>query len=235
MTKIAVPRYVGQVWYESLAEIVEDFTTGENSFVNAYNGRRENRLSTYIGGVILYNTCYRDILRAGGAEALYPVLFKEAPALRAEKSALWSLEQALDGQGPIAKYDIQCLSIHDSFTVHGRVYDGLADVEKNIELYMRDRRDAYVNRFFQYTPGDVHILCNYAPYPIFDSSDFYEDRTYNNYFFKAIPFNTKDLDIIDKIPFGTNFSKAHEKLPCVDELSLLYYPSEGVTMLLVTP
>ena len=234
MDPIAVKRYIGQVWYDSLAEVVEDFTTGDNAYVNAYSGKRENRLEVYIGSVILYNVRYRDILRAGGAEALYPVLFREAPMLRQETKALRSLERSLDERLPLGNYDIQCLSVDDSFTVHGRVYDGLTDVKAHIEWYMRRNRDPYRANRYHHLPGDVHVLCNYEPYPIFDSSDLGDDRDYCNYFFNNRPYADADFGRISGMPAGGNFDKALESLTCVDELSLLYYPGDGNTMLLVT-
>ena len=60
-------------------------------------------------------------------------------------------------------------------------------------------------------PSDVQILCDYMPYPVFDSSDWGDNRDYCNY------------------------CTAYERLTCVDELSLLYCDGDSASMLLVTP
>lgn len=232
MTRIAVYKHLGQVWYDSLAEVVTDLTTGHNTYVR--NGETENRLRYYLGNIVLFNVRYRDIFRAGGAETLYPALFKEAPALQKEKSALKSLEDALDRRGRLGDYDIQCISVNDSFCVHGRVFDGLNDVRKNVELYMRRRREPSESKHYQHRLGDVHVLCYYEPFPIFDSSDWGEDRTYCNFFFKNWRFGVSDFRRIDEIPDDGNLNKANERLPFVNEMPLLYYPGDGDSMLLVT-
>ena len=232
--RISVYRHIGKVWYDSLEEIVEEFTTGDNVYVNVYNGRKENRLGAYIGGVVAYNVRYRDLLRKEGYDALLSVLFKEAPALRGEACAIGCLESDLERRGPLGDYDIQCLSVNDSFTVHGRVYDGLDDVCENTEWYLRRRGEPFPAGGHHHRPGDVHVLCNYEPYPIFDSSDWGDDRTYRNYFFKNGQFKPADFTKISDIGDDGNFCKAHERLRCVDAIPLLYYPGDRNTMLLVT-
>ena len=235
MTRVAVYRYIGKVWYDSLAEVVEDFTTGQNVYTNVFNGKLENRLDGYIGNVVLYNVRYRDIYRAGGADALYPVLFKEAPALRQEKNALHSLEKSLDYQGKLGNYNIQCLSVDDSFCVHGHVFHGLADVRKSVNIYMRQGREPFGAKGCHPLPDNLHVLCNYMPYPIFDSSDWGDNREYCNYFFTKDCFSSSKIARIQAIPARSNFCKAHEQLTCVNELPLLYCDGDKTSMLLVTP
>ena len=234
MSRIAVYRSAGRVWYDSLAEVVEDFTTGDNVYTNVFNGRQENRLGGHIGDVVLYNVRYRDICRAGGADALYMVLFREAPALKEEKSALRDLERALDRWGKPGNYDIQCLSVDDSFSVHGHVFNGLDDVRSNVEWFMHRGRPFRAKNDHP-LPSDVRILCDYMPYPVFDSSDWGDNRDYCNYFFKAGRFDASEMDWVSGMPITDNYSKAHERLTCVDELSLLYCDGDSDSMLLVTP
>ena len=231
MRRIAVYRHAGKVWYDSFAEIVEDFCHGKDAIANVRDGRKENRLWAYIGGIALYNVCYRTILRNEGVNALLSVLFKEAPAFQLEDKAIECLKSAVKCRGTFGDYDIQCLSTDDSFCAHGRTFNGLDDVRENIEWYMRRRKEPKMSHRHQPHLYDVHILCNYEPYPIFDSSDWGEDRTYCNFFFKRIGFTSDDFRIIADIPDEGNFKKTHEHLACVNEMPLLYYPGDGNTML----
>lgn len=220
MTSIAVNSLIGQVWYDNFSDIVEDLST---------------HLRAYLGDIVLFNVRYRDILREKGRDGLFATLFAEAPAHREDAKAIRSLEGALDRSGPLADYDIQRLSIRDSFEVLGQKYSGLDDVRGRIDWFMRDGGYPRPSRRLQSSFDPIQILCNYEPYPIFDSSDWCDDRIYSNYFFRKRPFSAADFQDIAEIKVGSNFCKAHEDLSHVEKRPLLYYQGDGKTMLLVTP
>ena len=219
MTKIAVNRLIGQVWYDRFSDIVEDLSTD---------------LWAYIGDIVLCNVRYRDILREKRRECLLATLFEEAPAFREDAEAIRHLEGALDRWGPLADYDIQCLSVRDSFDVFGQTYQGLDDVKGRIDWFMRGEGDARPSRRRESRSDPVQILDNYEPYPIFDSSDWGDDRDYSNFFFQKRPFSTADFREIAGIDAKSNFCKAHDNLLHLEERPVLYYQGDGNTMLLVT-
>lgn len=220
MTHIAVNRPIGQVWYHRFSDIVEDLST---------------HLWAYIGDIVLFNVRYRDILREKGRDGLLAALFAEAPAFRADAKAIDRLNGALDRWGPLADYDIQCLSVRDTFRVLGQTFQGLDDVRGRIDWFKWDDSEPRPSKSRQSRADSLQILCNYEPYPIFDSSDWGDDRIYSNFFFQNRPFSAADFREVDGIDAKTNFCKAHDDLPHVEERPLLYYPGDGPTMLLVSP
>ena len=44
MNQIAVDRYIGPVWYDSFADVVADFTSGEHVLKNVFTGESYNEL-----------------------------------------------------------------------------------------------------------------------------------------------------------------------------------------------
>ena len=233
MNRIAVDRYIGPVWYDSFAEVVADFTSGEHVRKNVFTGEDYNELDVFIDDVVLFNVCYRDYLRARGIDVLIELLFKQAPAFRSEAAAIKALRERVEKWGQLADYDIQCLSTDDSFTILGHRFDGLDDVRRSVEKYHRQERYDFDAKKFDKLDG-IHVLCDYEPYPIFDSSDFGDDREYRNYFFLQRPFIGEDIVHIDKMPTYGNNSKVSEHLDYISEMPLLYYKGDGPSMLLVT-
>lgn len=233
MNRIAVDRYIGPVWYDTFADVVEDFTSGEHVKKNVFTGEYFNELDVFIDHVVLFNVCYRDYLRLHGIEALIDLLCNQAPSLRKETEAIKALREKVEEWGPLADYDIQCLSIEDSFTVLGHYFYGLADVLRSVEKYHRHKRNDFdAGKFVK--RDDIHILCDYEPYPIFDISDAGDDREYRNFFFLSRPFTSDDISHIDMLPTKGDNCKVSEQMNYVSEMPLLYYRGDGPSMLLVT-
>ena len=228
MQPIAIYHHPDRIWYPDFATILDDFTDGDET-------NTDNSLWAYIGHIVLYNVRYRDILRAEGIDGILKTLFAEAPAFRYQTNAIQYLCSSVDRHGRLADYDIQCLSIGDAFQVHGREFNGLDEVKGKVDWYLRDGGEPRAARPQGFRFNPLHILCNYEPYPIFDSSDWGDDRTYCNYFFLNRQFQPSDFKEITGIKPDGNSCKAHERLPHTGECPLLYYPGDGKTMLLVTP
>lgn len=220
MTNIAVNRPIGQVWYDRFSDIVEDLST---------------HLWAYIGDIVLFNVRYRDILREKGRGGLFATLCVEAPPFRRDTEAIRHLEGALDRWGQLADYDIQCLSVQDTFCVLGQTFQGLDDVTRKTDWFLWGDREPRPSKRRQPRFDSAQILCNYEPYPIFDSSDWGDDRIYSNFFFQKRPFSAADFREIAGVEAKSNFCKAHDNLPHVEDRPLLYYSGDGPTMLLVTP
>lgn len=229
MARIAVNKLFGPVWYDSFADVVTDLTAYET-----FGGKIYNQLPTFIDDIVLFNVCYRDILRKEGLDKLLTVLFEEAPTFKNESEAIEELRKKVEEWGPLGNYDIQCLSVKDSFTVFGHRFNGLNSVWQSVEVFQRDERYMFKRDKFVSIPG-IHVLCNYEPYPQFDSSDADDDREYCNYFFLQRPFSDADCALIEAIPNPGNNEKYSDSLENVDEMPMLYYGGTGEAMILVTP
>ena len=228
MPPIAIYHHPDRIWYPDFAAIVKDFTNGDETCT-------ENGLWAYIGNIVLYNVRYRDILRQKGVDGILETLFAEAPAFRHQTNVIQYLCSSVDRHGRLADYDIQCLSVQDTFRVHGREFHGLDEVKGKVDWYLRNGGEPQAVRPQGFRFDPLRILCNYEPYPIFDSSDWSDGRTFCNYFFLMRQFHLPDFKQIGSMWNDWNFCKAHERLPRVGECPLLYYPGDGESMLLVTP
>lgn len=230
MNKIAVYTYSGKVWYDNLAEVVEEFTTGDNVYKNAYNGETENRLYPYLEGVVCYNVCYRDALRSKTADEFIDQLICEAPALQKEVNSVNKLRAFIDRWKPNDNYDIQCLSVKDPFMVLGHQFANFMDMRQSVEKCVRDDGRSY-DRDDPVRLDDIHILCNYKPYPTFGGDS--AGDSYDNFFFKKTPFSESEIKEVLEIEGRFNYLKAHEHLENVDNMPLLYRNNYSEAILLV--
>ncbi len=222
MAKICFPHYKkGE--FASLAECV-DFLKHKTHFVYSY----------VLCEIVQYNICYRNYLRRQGIDELIVHLIDEAPQLREEKLLLnrlreWAAEEKL------ADYDIQCYNIKDKISILGHTFNGLKDIRRHIEL---SGRSGY-GSLHCWSPAekesydDVHIGHFYENYPVFDSSDLCDDRTYQNYIFRSTPITEEDMKSAFKTFHGFNFCMVHEEIP-QEMLPILYYRGDGKYMLLAT-
>ena len=222
MAKICFPHYK-KGDFASLADALK-FLSRETYSISRYA----------LCEIVQYNTCYRNHLRRHGVEDLIVRLTEEAPQLKEEKVLLhrlreWAAEEKL------ADYDIQCYNIKDKVTILGHSFNGLKDIREHVELYGRDGYDG----LHCWSPTevepyeDVHVGHFYESYPIFDSSDLCDDRTYQNYIFRAAPITEADMKEALRISHGINFSMVHETIS-EENLPILYYKGDGKYMLLAT-
>lgn len=185
--------------------------------------------------IVQYNVCYRDYLRTYGMESLIEHLIEEAPDLGNETAALKHLRDWWARKGQLADYDIQCYHINDRITVLGRNFDGLEDIFRHRAIIGKN----FFSGFECFTPNeineypDVHIGELYDNYPIFDSYDAGDDRTYQNYIFRTKPITKDDMAGAFKTSCRCNFCMVHEDIP-VHRLPILYYNGDGEYMLLAT-
>ncbi len=222
MAKICFPHYKRGV-FASLADALQFFNC-ESNYISRYALRE----------IVQYNTCYRNHLRLHGVENLILRLIDEAPKLKKETVLLqhlreWATEEKL------ADYDIQCYNIADEITILGHTFNGLTDVKEHIELRCREEYDglhcwspAEVDNY-----DDVHIGHFYENYPVFDSYDLCDDRTYQNYIFRRKPITESDMREAFQTYHRADFCMVHENIPD-ENLPVLYYCGEGEYMLLAT-
>jgi hypothetical protein len=184
--------------------------------------------------IIKYNVCYRDYLRDYGMEMLLKRLVKDVPELAKDEKLLQSIQKWYDKEGKtLSGYDIQCYNIRDTITVLGHEFHGLEDVMAHSSAYGRiGSSDMTLN---ECTPQkkalNLYISELYARYPIFDSFDVGDDRTYQNYVFTHEPVDSARMDEIFKVGHRMNYCMVHENIP--DHLlPMLYYCGDGDYMIL---
>lgn len=222
MSKICFPHYSGGD-YPNL-----------DSAVRALQSESYGNLKYCLKYIVECNVRYRDFLRQHGSEALMERLIEEAPTLKdSPKDVEWLCNWLDNELGPIAGYDIQCYNIKDTFEVFGKEIHGLAQLRECTEMYCSDysksdpwRPERACNKI-----SGLHIGHMYESYPKFDSSDWSDDRTYQNYIIRTRPITKGEMLALRSIKSEGNSKRVHEAIP-EDMLPLLYYNGDGNYMLL---
>ena len=152
-------------------------------------------LYVYIVEIILYNIRFRDCLRANGIDAVIQMLIDEAPIIALDFKGIDHLKkmwhERLDEH--IAAYDIQCLPQDNRLYIEGCWLDGLDDIEAQVEVSGNPRHTYskwYTRQEYKHNPLGLHIGNIWESYPVFDSYDASDGRSYNNYVFSPnrVPF-----------------------------------------------
>lgn len=132
-------------------------------------------------------------------------------------------------------YQIRHCHIKDKITILGHTFNGLEDIEQHCAM----RGKEYLNGLECWKREgiteypDIHIGEIYDDYPVFDSYDLSDDRTYRNYIFRRSPITEEDMKAAFRISHRTNFCMVHEDIP-QEFLPILYYSGDGEYMLLAT-
>lgn len=223
MAKICFPHYAKGV-FESLAQALKTLKRKKNGWYHYM-----------LTEIVQYNVCYRDYLRIHGMKRLIEHLIEEVPELKNEIESLEYLRNYFSRREKLAEYDIQCYHIKDQVQILGHTFSGLADIIKHRAIIGKE----FYLGFECYTPkkineyADVHIGELYDNYPIFDSSDVCDDRTYQNYIFRTSPITEDDMKEAFNTSHGFNFCMVHESIS-IHRLPILYYKGDGNYMLLAT-
>lgn len=184
--------------------------------------------------LLKYNICFRDYLRENGPERLLKRIIRDVPELAKEDKTIQSILKWYDSESKkLAEYDIQCYNIKDTITVLGHEFHGLEDVMAHRSAYGRiGYSDLSINNCIpkKYKSG-LYVSEFYATYPIFDSYDIGDDRTYQNYFFSNESIDDARLKEILEIRHNYNYCMAHEHIP-EHLLPILYYSGDGGYMIL---
>lgn len=201
-----------------------------------YFKKRRLDMECRIQEIIMYNICYRDYLREHGMEILIKRILSDVPELSEEQNLHESLWEWYDREGKdLSEYDIQCYNINDTFSVLGYEFNGLDDVINHRCMFGKIdsgiiHLDACSN------PNNIPGICIselYASYPIFDSYDIGDNRTYQNYIFRTAPIDNDEIDKLSNIRRRTNYCLVHEYIP-EDLLPILYYQGDGDFMILAS-
>lgn len=185
--------------------------------------------------IVRYNICYRDHLRQFGIKSLADRLIGESVELKDDKAALNYLYEWWQREQYVAAYDIQCYNVENEITVFDHTFHGLKDIVRHRGIIGKE----FFSGFECFIPEktdecpDIHIGEIYQNYPIFDSYDLSDDRTYQNYIFRNKAISEDDMRETFRIPYASNFCMVHENIP-QEQLPILYYSGDGKYMLLAT-
>lgn len=222
-SKICYPGYK-DCEYDSLRNAVQHFR--KNGFNMEY----------HLPDIIKYNVCYRDYLRDYGVDMLLKRLVKDVPELAQDEKLLQSLQKWYDKEGKnLSGYDIQCFNIKDTITVLGYEFRGLEDVIAHRTAYAHiGHSDLSISSCVpKKQKSGLYVSEFYASYPIFDSYDIGDDRTYQNYVFTNAPISGEKVKEIAEVRHNYNYCMVHERIP--DHLlPILYYCGDGDYMILAT-
>ena len=222
--KICYPGYHRYCEFASLQEAAR---------VALENGRS---LKNMIAGIIMYNICYRDYLRDHGIGMLLKRIVMDVPDLGKDQDFIQCVSEWYDKTGRnLSGYDIQCYAIKDTVTILGQEFQGLDDVMAHRSACGRiGCSDITLNECnpVKKSPG-LYVSEFYSGYPVFDSYDIGDDRTYQNYIFTRRPIDDEMLAQISEIRHNHDYCMVHEEIP-EHFLPVLYYRGVGDYMILAT-
>lgn len=224
--KVCFPCY-GRCEFGSLEEAV--------NFVQQLHGG----LYVYIDKIVMYNIRFRDCLRTYGIEGVIKMLIDEAPAVAQDTKVLDDLRSKWTNRMKehIADYDIQCLPKNGRICINGCRFDGLEDIEAQVEIsgspgYLF--RSWYKHEEYKQNSLGLHVGNIWRSYPKFDSSDACDGRCYNNYVFSKSSLTEEMMeDYCSRIKAPFDSCMVHENIPA-DLLPILYYDGDSDCVLLAT-
>lgn len=204
-----------------------------------YVQKMRDGLYVYIVEIVLYNVRFRDCLREKGVEGVIDMLIAEAPIIALDFKGIDHLKKTWYERMKehVADYDIQCLPKNSRICINGCWFNGLDDIEAQVEISGCPRHTYY--RWFsckEYRRNlyGLHIGNIWESYPMFDSSDASDGRSYNNYLFSKMPLTETIMEKYCKeIKVNFDFCMVHEDIPS-EFLPLLYYNGDSDWILLAT-
>lgn len=220
-TKICFPRYWGGE-FETLAEAVQSLMEHNDTF--------------HLGDIFQYNVYYRKYCREHGIDETVELMLREAPALRGDKKAINEIYRRYDDIEQLGDYDIQCYNIQDTIELFGKKIHGLEQLHDCSEIFVGEyysKPDVWRPEKERPSIEGLHIGQMYMSYPKFDSSDWGDDRTYQNYIIRDHPIGNVEMFRFHDLPSGSNAIRVHEHIP-ESMLPMVYYSGDGNYMLVAT-
>ena len=139
--------------------------------------------------------------------------------------------------GGIADYDIQCYDITKPIPVLGKKFPFNTIGGKNVERFLGESRlsesESWRNDQAIENEFGLHLGQVYDSYPRFDSSDWSDDRCYQNYIIRTSPIRKEEMLELMTVKTIDNRKRVHEHLP-KHLLPVLYYEGDGRYALLST-
>lgn len=228
--KVCIPQY-GKCEYNNLEELMLKLLPERGDCVWD---------SLHLDAVVQYNIRFRDCLRSKGIEDVISMLISECPFLANEEKELnklrhWWKERMHE---KIAAYDIQCYPFDAQLNICGYVFNGLREIESQVEMVGSDQyhwRDDLCFPISNYchNPQGLHIGKIWDNFPTFDPSDAFDDRSYDNFIIRELPITKEDLRKLCKVSGGINACRTHEHIPRTI-LPVLYHNDDCDYIILAT-
>ena len=130
---------------------------------------------------------------------------------------------------------IQTLPINAIIDLGFAKIHGLNELKKLVEkhIYNKDGCE-YEIRTRDVATQSAHVGDEWERYPIFDSSDLFDDRRYCNYIIRQKPIKDSEMiELINTTPH-CNHCRLHESTP-VYLLPMVYYKGDSNVMLVALP
>lgn len=182
----------------------------------------------YFNDVVLYNVCLRDQLRKLGAQALVDELCKMVePNATLKRSMTYFVDSWKDN--PIADFDIQIVSIYEDLDFGFTTVSGLQELKTLVEKSIYRNGDRFSEK--ETSQGLIHAGEFWDSYPVFDSGDLGDDRTYQNYIIRDIPITDLEIRALAGVHSRYDSCKLHETTP-EDLFPMVYYRGDGGFLLL---
>lgn len=224
--KVCFPCY-GRCEFGSLQEAVD------------YVQQMRGGLYVYIEEIVFYNVRFRDCLREKGVEGVIKMLIEEAPIIALDFKGINHLKKVWHERikEHIADYDIQCMPKNSQICIEGCWFDGLEDIEAQAEMNGNPSHTFFrwnARKEYKHNPMGLHIGNIWEGYPVFDSYDSADDRSYNNYMFSHQPFTENLMELYcQKIKVYSNACMVHEDIP-LSLLPIIYYNGDSNWVLLAS-
>lgn len=185
-----------------------------------------------IQDTIQYNILLRDAYHDMGAKAFTKELLAIADNDEKLTIRMQDFNERIAEKGGLADYDIQAYNIKDPITFFGVTVQGLEGLKQRIECRCRDEKH---ERPYSCSPivSDIHVGELWHSYPMFDSYDSADDRTYNNYVVRNHKITPKEMAAVMDLPKKGNYLRVTEHIS-TDCLPLVYYRGEGKCILVAT-
>lgn len=196
-------------------------------------------LYVYILHIVMYNIRFRDCLRSKGIDDVIQMLIDEAPIIALDFKGVNYLKQVwLERlKEHIADYDIRCLPKDSKIDIKGYRFDGLDDINAQVEMSGNPRHSFskwYARKEYKHNSSGLHVGNIWESYPVFDSYDSSDGRSYNNYIFSKNTITEEIMELYCKqVRMYSDACMVHENIP-VALLPILYYNGDSNYVLLAT-
>lgn len=229
--KVYMPQY-GQCEYNCLEELILELR---------YNRGSKPWRSLFLDHIVQYNIRYRDSLRAGGIDNVIDMLIEECPSLITEEKELGDLrrwwKERMDEH--IAGYDIQCYPVNAQLSLCGYSFDGIGEIESQVELSASDKHRWDNDRVYprkDYKPNlhGLHVGELWESYPTFDSYDASDGRSYDNFIIRKHPITVAYLRQLSEVKRSMNACRVNEFIS-PDLLPVVYHDGDHPYILVATP
>lgn len=178
-----------------------------------------------IGALVRNNILLRDAYRDMGSKKFTKELVKLAHCNGGIADNMKIFNQRLAQAGGLSDYDIQVYSKDTPLTFFGVTIQGLQGLQQRVECSLNGK---YGGTPYERTPemSDIHIGRVWEGYPMFDSYDVSDNRTFDNYLIRNHPITQEEISAVAALLGPCNGNRVTEYIPA-NCLPLVYYEGEG--------